>query len=93
MFDVLALYVEQGYVHKQLVLREWGHTYAGTSRRATVFVAARLEAETGEWSAWPNFQKFGGEADLWARAQCQDFTAYLEGVEGPTQDALPNTER
>jgi hypothetical protein len=68
MLDILALYVEQEYVDADLVLREWGHTYAGCWERAQFYIAARLAADDGQWSAWPNLQKFGARAAAWADA-------------------------
>ncbi len=66
MFELLAFYVESGYVDKQLMLEEWGHTFAKAWSHGCHFVEERLEREQTGWSGWPHLQTLGPEAQRWA---------------------------
>jgi hypothetical protein len=66
MFDILGCYVLRGFIDEQLVLEEWGHTYAGVWTHGQHYVAERAVRENLTWSAWPHFQTFGEKASAWA---------------------------
>jgi hypothetical protein len=66
MFDILGCYVRRKYVDEQLVLEEWGRTYAGSWDHGRHVVAERAEGENETWSAWPHLQAFGETAAKWA---------------------------
>ena len=66
MFELLAFYVDRGYIDKDLMLQEWGHTYARAWSHGRHFVAERLEREQDGWSGWPHLQTLGPEAQVWA---------------------------
>jgi hypothetical protein len=67
MFDILGCYVRRGYIDEQLVLEEWGRTYAGSWDHGRHVVAERAERESETWSAWPHLQSFGETAAQWAK--------------------------
>jgi hypothetical protein len=68
MFDIAALYVERGYIDRQLFLEEWGYTYAGVWDSGQHFIAERLNRQASNtWSAWPHFQSFGKQAAEWVQ--------------------------
>jgi hypothetical protein len=68
MFDILGGYVLRKYVDEELVLEEWGHTYAGSwaSGRYVILERTASERERLTWSAWPHLQAFGKRASAWA---------------------------
>lgn len=65
-FELLAFYVQRGYIDKQLMLEEWGHTYARAWLHGRHFVVERLERERDGWSGWPHLQTLAPEAEQWA---------------------------
>jgi hypothetical protein len=71
MFELLALYVHRGYIDEDLVLREWGHTYAKAWSHGRHFVQERLDREKGGWSGWPHLRTLGPDAEQWAAATSQ----------------------
>lgn len=66
MFDILAMYVDRGYIDKSLALEEWGHSFARTFRQAQPFIADRLAVQS--WAAWPHLREFGVVAEEWHTA-------------------------
>ncbi len=68
MFDILGGYVSRGYVDRDLVLEEWGRTYAGCWEHGRHIVMERAEREPLTWSAWPHLQAFGEVATAWVQS-------------------------
>jgi hypothetical protein len=64
MLDMLSLYVEKGFVEKDLVLEEWGHVVADLDDNAAIFVKNRT---TNNRRPWIHFKDFSAEAVKWAR--------------------------
>ncbi|MGW1669023.1 hypothetical protein [Streptomyces sp. NPDC002324] len=64
MLDILSLYVERGFVEKDLVLDEWGHALADLNGNAAIFVRDRTENGRAPWC---HFQDFSAEAVKWSR--------------------------
>jgi hypothetical protein len=60
MFDVLALYAENGWIDEQTVLDEWGHSLRNSVDPAEYFIAARYE--TVRWHSWPHYQALAAKA-------------------------------
>lgn len=60
MFDVLALYAENGWIHERTVLDEWGHSLRNSIEPAEYFIAARYE--TVRWHSWPHYQALATKA-------------------------------
>jgi hypothetical protein len=58
-------YVNNGWISRSLVLREWGHTYAAVWSRAGYFVEDREAWQESRWSGWPHLRSFGDEATEW----------------------------
>jgi hypothetical protein len=63
MFDIFAMYVQRGYIDRELALEEWGHSFARTFRQSQPFIADRLAVQ--RWSAWPHLRSFGPQAVAW----------------------------
>lgn len=63
MFDILAMYVERGYIDRDVALSEWGHSLARTFRQAEPFMRDRFAEQT--WKAWPHFRSFSSSAIAW----------------------------
>lgn len=60
MFDVLALYVENGWIDEATVLDEWGNSLARSLAPAEHFIAARYE--TIQWHSWPHYRSLAEKA-------------------------------
>ncbi len=69
MFDVFSLYVEKGYVDRDVALEEWGHVIARAWSRAQHVIADRDQDQT--WQVWPHLRAFAGEATRWHEAHRQ----------------------
>lgn len=54
MFDVLALYVDYGWIRRETVLDEWSYSLAKSLEPALVFIRDRDESED-VWS-WPHYR-------------------------------------
>lgn len=54
MFDVLALYVENGWIDEDTVLDEWGNSLRRSIEPAEHFIEARYE--TIQWHSWPHYR-------------------------------------
>lgn len=67
MFEVFAMYVERGYVDRDMALEEWGHTIARAYERAEHFLDDREQLQT--WKPWPNLRVFGPAAVAWHEQQ------------------------
>ncbi len=65
MLDMLSLYVDKGFVEKDLVLEEWGHVLADLDGNATIFIGNR--AANRDRKPWVHFQDFSADAVKWAR--------------------------
>lgn len=64
MFDILSMYLLRGYVEKELVLTEWGHTLANTWRHAETFIEARTALEG--YPPWASLRVIGPQVAAWA---------------------------
>jgi hypothetical protein len=60
MFDVLALYAENGWIDERTVLDEWGNSLRNSVDPAQHFIAARYE--TVRWHSWPHYQALAAKA-------------------------------
>jgi hypothetical protein len=57
MLDVAALYVERGYIDKDLFLEEWGFTYASILGHAEYFIEERASRIVrSAIRSWPHFR-------------------------------------
>jgi|GEM_PF-3924768 len=63
MFDILAMYVDRGYIKRDLALEEWGHSLARTYTAAVPFIQNRIASQT--WKPWPHLRNLGPEAVAW----------------------------
>jgi hypothetical protein len=68
MLDMLGLYVRQGYIDKDLALKEWGSICAHAWEHGGKHVLPAREADLG-WRPWRNFEWFGQQALMWHRQQ------------------------
>jgi hypothetical protein len=68
MFDQFGGYVLRGYVDRQLMLEEWGHTYANAWLHGQHFIAERAAHDGGRWSGWPHLRDLGPAAVEWSTA-------------------------
>jgi hypothetical protein len=71
-FEQFGSYVLHGWIDRDLVLEEWGHTYAAVWRVGSHFIEERDSHQEGRWSGWNNLRQLGREAAEW----CDDPTAY-----------------
>ncbi len=62
-FDVLAMYVDRGYIDRNVVLEEWGHSLARAYQRAEPFISNRVANQS--WRPWPHLRAFGPTAVEW----------------------------
>lgn len=62
-FDILAMYVERGYIDGDVVLEEWGHSLARAYQQAQTFIENRVANQT--WKPWPHLRSFGPIAVQW----------------------------
>jgi len=62
MYDVLCLYVERGYVRRDLVMETWGPGLANARIPGRHFIAHRTKL--GIPSTWRNFNKVSLEAAI-----------------------------
>lgn len=60
MFDVLALYVENGWIDEATVLDEWGNSLRRSIEPAEHFIAARYQ--TIQWHSWPHYRALAEKA-------------------------------
>jgi len=60
MFDVLAMYAENGWIDEDTVLDEWGHSLRWSVPFAERFIAARYE--TIKWHSWPHYKALADKA-------------------------------
>jgi hypothetical protein len=67
MFDVLALYAENGWIDERTVLDEWGHSLRNSVEPAEYFIAARYE--TVRWHSWPHYRALATKATTPAISQ------------------------
>jgi hypothetical protein len=68
MLDVAALYVERGYIDRDLFVQEWGFAYASILENARYFIAERASrAVRPTVRSWPHFQLLASQAteDAW----------------------------
>ncbi|WP_437055836.1 hypothetical protein [Streptomyces sp. enrichment culture] len=65
MLDMLSLYVEKGFIERDLVLEEWGHVLADLDDNAAIFVKDRT---MNNRRPWVHFQDFSADAVKWSRA-------------------------
>lgn len=63
MFDIFAMYVQRGYINRDVALEEWGHAFARFFTRAEPLIEDRVTDQS--WTPWPHFRNFGGEAVAW----------------------------
>ena len=68
MMDMLGLYVRQGYIDKDLSLKEWGSIYAHAWKHGGESVVDAREEDLG-WRPWQNFEWFADKALVWHRHQ------------------------
>jgi hypothetical protein len=54
LFDVLALYVESGWIDEGTVLKEWSNSLARSQEPARLWIAARYKGV--HWHSWPHYQ-------------------------------------
>jgi hypothetical protein len=60
MFDIVALYAERRYIDRNLLLEEWGGSYAGAWEHGRHVITERLNRQTSSsWSGWPHFRHMG----------------------------------
>jgi hypothetical protein len=60
MFDVLALYVENGWIAESTVLEEWGNSLRRSVEPSRLFIEARYA--TIQWHSWPHFRELAEKA-------------------------------
>jgi hypothetical protein len=60
MFDVLALYVENGWIDEATVLDEWGNSLSRSIEPSQHFIAARYQ--TIQWHSWPHYRRLAAKA-------------------------------
>jgi hypothetical protein len=68
MLDMAALYVERGYIDRDLFVQEWGFAYASILENARYFIAERASrAVRPTVRSWPHFQLLASQAteDAW----------------------------
>lgn len=65
MLDILGLYVDRGYVSKDLALSEWGWVLAGLSRHADHVIEERRRAGGVGRRQWPHFRSLALDAVAW----------------------------
>ena len=63
MFDIFGLYAREGYIDKQLALREWGRSYSLAYQRSRPYLEYRAKDAGGQ--IWPNLRAFGEECAVW----------------------------
>jgi hypothetical protein len=61
MFDILALYAEQGWINEDTVLDEWGNSLRNSIRPAAHFIAARYDSV--QWHSWPHYRALAAKAE------------------------------
>jgi hypothetical protein len=71
MFEVFGMYVERGYIDRDLALEEWGRTYARCFLLSSPFVEDRRKLQ-GHSFVWPHLHSFGREAVAWRNARHTD---------------------
>jgi hypothetical protein len=60
MLDIAALYVEQGYIDREIFMKSWEFVYDGIFEHAQHFINERLtRSGMSRQFAWPNFQSLG----------------------------------
>jgi hypothetical protein len=62
MFDVLGLYVHEGFVDKNLVFAEWGWLYAEVYESGQHVIQERFDNAGNGRKPWPHFARLGKEA-------------------------------
>jgi hypothetical protein len=60
MFDVLALYAENGWIDEKTVLDEWGNSLARSVTPADHFIKARYDSI--QWHSWPHYRLLAQKA-------------------------------
>lgn len=65
MLDILGLYVERGYVSKDLVLSEWGWVLADLSRHADQVIEERRREGLVARRQWPHLRSLALDAIAW----------------------------
>ncbi|MFD1248493.1 hypothetical protein ACFQ3F_11910 [Nocardioides ginsengisoli] len=60
MFDVLALYVDNGWIDEATVLDEWGNSLTRSIEPAKFFIEARYK--TTQWHSWPHYRALAEKA-------------------------------
>ncbi|CAG6397442.1 hypothetical protein NMG29_24965 [Streptomyces cocklensis] len=70
MLDILGLYVEEGFVEKDLVLQEWGPVLADLYPHGMDVIEDRQRSRgAGRRLWWPHFRRLGLEAIAWVDEQ------------------------
>ena len=64
-FDVLGLYVSEGFVDRDLVLREWADSLHRIGPAAEAFIGYRSNGQ--EWALWPHFQQLRRDAEVFLK--------------------------
>ena len=59
MYDIAGMYVERGYVDRELFLAEWGKTYGRAWLASAAFLTVRFGAQAQGWS---HFRSLGRQA-------------------------------
>ena len=62
MLNMAALYVEYGYVDKELFMLDWGFVFASIFENCQHFIAERIERNSVQPQAWPHFRHLAMEA-------------------------------
>lgn len=61
MFDIAALYVEQGYINKELFISEWGNVYFELRANLLLLIAERAKDGRPHLWSWPHFKSLADE--------------------------------
>ena len=67
MLDVAALYVEQGYIDKKLLMEEWGALYLSLREKFLMLLRERAKNDASYMWMWPHFQALADDAYAQAR--------------------------
>ncbi len=62
MLNLAALYVEYGYVDKELFMLDWGFVYASILENCQHFITERVERNSAFPQAWSHFQFLATQA-------------------------------
>ncbi|MER6955021.1 hypothetical protein [Streptomyces sp. NPDC000618] len=71
MLDILGLYVEKGFVDKELVFEEWGSLLAELHPHGVHVIEERRQNRGSGRKLWPHFRRLALEAATWVERQDQ----------------------